>query len=221
MELPWEFLEWAYFERVKFIRSLVEEMEVSEAKFLLESTRHNPALCTAGIENDQIKLNAKIVGAGFVPKPDFIDAANDDLKIHVDAWGSISRVEYSMRGIQLLLKHLYFEDRQEAHRRIDFTKLSTLEIGASIEGSSAHTWKNVQSCRRALLLYYMPPTFSFEVRGELEVFTEGKYCEFVNLSHDSFHPPSSPRKIRPCYILNVEEVYNNSAEPGGFGRKLV
>jgi len=43
----------------------------------------------------------------------------------------------------------------------------------------------------------------------------------VNLVHDAFHyTPPERRSLRPAYIFNVEEVYDNSATPGGFGRKL-
>ncbi|MGB9717803.1 MAG: hypothetical protein ACPL4E_05110 [Thermoproteota archaeon] len=219
--LPDKFLKWAYFDRVRFIKSILDAENTDRAMFLIESTRHSPALCTARIKNNKIDLNAKIVGAGFVPKQVFLEDAVRELETHVEAGGLMTAREYAKNGLQILLRHLYFENEEEADRRVDFTKIATLEIGVKIAGSSKHTWENVQSHRRAVMLYYMPPNTSFEVRGELDVFTRGNYFKFVNLAHDAFHyTPSEKRVLKPCYILNVEEVYDNSATEEGFGRLL-
>ncbi|MGC8935270.1 MAG: hypothetical protein ACP5LN_08960, partial [Thermoproteota archaeon] len=214
--LPEKFLDWAYFGRVRFLKSLLEGGNTSGMKFLIESTRHTPALATARIENGKLFLNAKVVGSGFVLKREFMEQAIIELKIHVESGRSIPSAEYNKRGIQLLLKLLYFENKEEAYQKLDFTKITTLEIGATIKGSSKHTWTNVQKSKEAVLLYYMPPSLSFEVRGKIEVHTSGVYYEFVNLVHDSFHYSSSSRKHKPCYVINVEEVYDNSATNEGF-----
>jgi len=220
-KLPDRFLKWAYFDRVRFIKSILNTGNLDKAMLLIESTRHNPALCTARIKNHEIDLNAKIVGAGFVPKQSFLEDAVRDLRSHAEAGRSMTREGYARRGLQILLRHVYFENEDEANRRVDFTKIATLEIGAGVAGSSKHTWKNIQSCRRAVMLYYMPPNTSFEVRGVLDVLIEGNYFEFVNLAHDAFHyTPAERRVFKPCYILNVEEVYDNSATQEGFGRLL-
>ncbi|NHV99120.1 MAG: hypothetical protein HA496_05645 [Thaumarchaeota archaeon] len=219
--LPDRFLKWAYFDRVRFIKSILDTGNPDKAMLLIESTRHNPALCTARIKSSGIELNAKIVGAGFVPKQSFLEDAVRELRSHVEAGSSMTREDYAEKGLQILLRHVYFESEDEANRRVDFTKIATLEIGAGIAGSSRHTWENVQSYRRAVMLYYMPPNTSFEVRGMLDVLTEGNYFEFVNLAHDAFHyTPVEKRVFKPCYILNVEEVYDNSATQEGFGRLL-
>lgn len=63
--LPDRFLRWAYFERARFIKSTLNTGNLDRAMFLIESTRHNPALCTSRIKNHEIDLNAKIVGVGF------------------------------------------------------------------------------------------------------------------------------------------------------------
>ncbi len=220
-KLPDRFLKWAYFDRVRFIKSILNAEKMDKVMFLIESTRHNPALCTARVKNNKIFLNAKIVGAGFVPRQSFLEDAIRELWSHVETGGSITSEEYAKNGLQILLRHLYFEDEKEANHRVDFTKIASLEISVRIAWSSKHTWENIQSCRQAVMLYYMPPNTSFEVRGELDVLTEGKYFEFVNLAHDAFHyTPSEKRAFKPCYILNVEEVYDNSATEEGFGRLL-
>ncbi|MGA2308485.1 MAG: hypothetical protein ABSG57_02915 [Candidatus Bathyarchaeia archaeon] len=49
---------------------LVNRHSIVDAdRFFLESTRHNPALCTAFQKEDgQIFVNAKIVGVGYVTR---------------------------------------------------------------------------------------------------------------------------------------------------------
>lgn len=221
-ELPDRFIEWAYFQRTGFVKSIMNSAGKDSAKFLIESTRHNPTLCTGRIEGNRLILNAKVVGSGFVPKREFIQPAIQDLKAHVETSDHASDSEYSEHGVRLLLKHLYHEDRAEARRRMDFSKLSTLEMAAGIGRSSKHTWLNVQSSSTAVLTYYMPPNISFEVRGQLDVHTAGTYHEFVNLVHDTFHrAPATSRTYKPCYIVNVEEVYDNSVTNNGFGVRLV
>lgn len=156
-----------------------------------------------------------------LPKQSFLKDFVRELKSRVESGCSMKEEEYARKGLQILLRHVYFENEEEANRRVDFTKIATLEIGVEVAGSSKHTWRNIQSCRRAVMLYYMPPKISFEVRGELDVLTEGDCFEYVNLAHDAFHyTPAERRVFRPCYILNVEEVYDNSATEEGFGRLL-
>ncbi|MGC9014921.1 MAG: hypothetical protein ACP5KW_11150 [Thermoproteota archaeon] len=116
--LPEKFLDWAYFGRVRFLKSLLEGGNTSGMKFLIESTRHTPALATARIENGKLFLNAKVVGSGFVLKREFMEQAIIELKIHVESGRSIPSAEYNKMGIQLLLKLLYFENKEEALNHI-------------------------------------------------------------------------------------------------------
>lgn len=222
MILPKRFLKWAYFERVKFVKSFLRGGFFMNERALIESTRHTPALCTARLTDDgKIFVNAKIVGAGFVPKEKFLDYAIEDFRRHVYSGGNLSLREYAIRGVKLLLKHVYFEDEEEAYRRMDFSKISTLELAKDVPHSSKHTWTNLQSCRSACLLYYMPPSISFELHGTIEIHLDGSYFEFVNLAHDIFHyTPASKRVERPCLIFNVESVYDNSPNRNAFGLLL-
>jgi len=53
VELPPEFLRWNYFSRRETIKSFKEgKYERDMNLFFLESTRHNPALCTAFTQPD-------------------------------------------------------------------------------------------------------------------------------------------------------------------------
>lgn len=189
---------------------------------LIESMRHTPALCTARLTDDgKIFVNAKIVGAGFIPKIEFIEEAIEDFKRHIYSTDRISRKEYVVRGVKLLLKHIYFEDEEEAFRRMDFSKISTLELAKDIPHSSKHTWTNLQYYRSACLLYYMPPSISFELHGTIDIHLDGPYFEFVNLVHDVFHYDPSERRVkRPYLIFSVESVYDNSPSRNAFGLLL-
>jgi hypothetical protein len=75
----------------------------------------------------------------------------------------------------------------------------------------------------ACLLFYQPPTISFEIRGKIEVHENDSYHKLVNVVHDSFHyAPPKKRKTsrRPVYLFNVDEVYDNSATAEGFGKRI-
>lgn len=129
--------------------------------------------------------------------------------------------KYQREAMCLLMEYIYLP-REEAHKFMDFTKMSTIELAKGTAWSSKHTWAIVQKNQTACLLFYRPPSISFELRGWLDVHTEGLYYEFVNAVHDSFHytPPEKRRIERPVYIFNVQEVYDNSPTSKGYGTKL-
>ncbi|MCS7369162.1 MAG: hypothetical protein NDF57_05570 [archaeon GBS-70-058] len=219
MMLPKAFIDWAYFGRVKVLKSQLSKGFVQEPMFFIDMMRHTPILATASIINGRIFVNAKVVGAGFILKEDYIDEALGKLREHYLRGESMDRLEYAKEGVKLLLEILYFDDEVKAYEKVDFTKIATLELAAGRKDSSKHTWTNIQSNREACLLYYMPPNISFEIHGEVDVHLEGKYYEFVNLVHDAFHyTPPKARVNRPCLIFNVREVYDNS--PRAMGIKI-
>ena len=111
---------------------------------------------------------------------------------------------------------------KKATLKVDFTKMSTVELTKSKPHSSKHTWNIVQGNPTACLLFYRPPDISFELHGWLDIHEEGLYYEFVNAVHDAFHyVPREKRKMeRPVYLFNVEEVYDNSPTPQGFGTRI-
>lgn len=226
MLLPEKFLEWAYFDRVRFMKKLAEirprDGRLREPSLLLEGTRHNPVFCTASMdEKRHITVNGKVVGAGFVLKKGFLEEAVEKLRTHVESYATMSWDEYGRRGFNLLQQLLYIEDREEARKKVDFSKLSTLEYAKGKPGVAEHTWTNLQRYRgEACLIYYMPPAISFEVRGDVEIHMEGSYHEFVNLLFDCVHKTRASKTNRPCIILNVKEVYDNSPTPKGYGTKM-
>jgi len=105
---------------------------------------------------------------------------------------------------------------------VDFGKMSTIELALSRPHSSKHTWQIVQHNLSACLLFYQPPSISFEVRGKIEIHENDSYSTFVNLVHDSFHYTRSKetRKNRPVYIVTVDEVYDNGPSPTQFGKRI-
>jgi hypothetical protein len=237
VSLPDKFLKWNYYPRARFALDLIRGIETADPnRYLLDTTRHNPCFCTVGLGKDgSVSINAKIVGVGYVLKEEFLGDAIRAYREHISfgkelfgdsfpRYGSLEDKEkikvYQDGALKLMLQHIYFLERGEAERRVDFTKLSTLELAKRNPSSSKHTWKNLQTCRSGCLLFYRPPNLSFEIRGKIDIYESGPYYEFVNAGHDVFHYyPERDRVDRPAIIFNVEEVYDNSV-PGGWGRKL-
>ncbi|HKZ95334.1 MAG TPA: hypothetical protein VJ249_12265 [Candidatus Bathyarchaeia archaeon] len=235
VELPERFLEWNYYPRRENAQLFLEgKHEQNMDWFFLDSTRHNPALCTAYQRPDgSLFVNAKIVGAGYVLKTERLPPAIEAFRQHLEhgdklfneAGSDKAGLDEAMRQYQreamlLLMEHLY-PLREKAHALVDFTKMSTMELAKSKPGSSKHTWNIVQTNRTACLLFYRPPNISFELHGYLDIHTQGLYYEFVSAVHDAFHyVPVESRKERPVYIFNVEEVYDNSPTPSAYGTRI-
>jgi len=236
VKLPQKFLSWNYVGRRESAKAFIEGRHGQDMSlFFLESTRHNPALCTAFQKPDgAVFVNAKIVGAGYVLKSEYLPEATRAFHQHLEFGDSLfstaktskekkeATEKYQRNSMQTLLEHLYLEP-EEARRRVDFTKMSTIELAKSKPYSSKHTWKIVQKNRTACLLFYRPPNLSFELRGWLDIHESGLYYDFVNAVHDAFHysPPEKRQIERPVYIFNMEEVYDNSPTRGAFGTKIV
>jgi hypothetical protein len=236
VDLPEDFLRWNYFPRRKALLELINRHSRTNVdRFFLESTRHNPALCTAFQKEDgEIFVNAKIVGAGYVTREKCMDAATKALEEHLEYGDKLfaekqagnelekNSIEYQRTGVSLLLEHLYFEDPTIATERIDFGKISTIELALSKPHSSKHTWHIVKHNLSACLLFYQPPSISFEIRGKIEIHENDSYSRFVNLVHDSFHytQKKEGRKDRPVYIVNVDEVYDNGPSSAQFGKRI-
>ncbi|MCS7385864.1 MAG: hypothetical protein NDF55_03865 [archaeon GB-1867-005] len=162
VKLPEEFLKWNYFSRRKLLEEILEGKIQAGPRFFIEFTKHNPILCTAAV-NDQgeVEVNGKVVGIGYVLKREYMENALRDFEEHLKASDEIYRkaVEspsevrafrenHSRRGLKLLLKHIYLEEK-EAMKRLDFEKLATIELakrlpalqntlGAYFKGAGGH-----------------------------------------------------------------------------------
>jgi hypothetical protein len=236
VELPEQFLKWNYYPRRSSAKQFLEgKHEQNMDKFFLDSTRHNPALCTAMSRPDgSIFINAKIVGVGYVLKAARLLAATEAFKQHLEngdelfteAGNDKKKLNEAMRQYQreamfMLMEHLY-PPKEQASTLIDFTKLSTMELAKNKPWSSKHTWNVVQNNRTACLLFYRPPNITFEIHCTLDVHTNGPHYEFVNAVHDAFHyvPLEKRGTERPVYMLNIEEVYDNAPTPNAYGKKI-
>ena len=204
---PDAFLRWAYQERAALVRRQAEGERVPPHEIFLGFTRHNPAVVSYGPAG----LNASIKGVGYIPKPEYVQETLDAYLEHI---GRGWRDGYGDEGLRLLMCLIYGEGCQE---RIDFFRLGSLELAKD------HTWDNLRANPVVTLLFYQPPAVSFEVRGRAEIHEEGSiYHRLINAQHDIYHQPHPEGWLkRPAYLLLIEEIYDNSVSPEGFGRRIL
>lgn len=234
VKLPDEFLEWNYYARRKLLEKVARREPLSPETMYLVAARHNPVLCTAAPRDDgTVEVNGKVVGVGYVVKRDRLSEVIKALKEHVKAmderYEELKRdeeelrkalQEYSVKGAKLLLEYVYLPP-ERATKEVDFEKLATVELAKRLPHSSKHTWGILQRSRKACLVFFQPPLISFEVRSTITIHEGDEYHEYVTLVHDAFHyTPLERRADRPVYIFHVEEVYDNSPTPRGFGRRI-
>ncbi len=206
MTIPEAFIKWAYHDRAALIQRQARGEKVPSHEIFIGFSRHTPAVVSCGPAG----LNASIKGVGFIPKADWLEAILDAYLEHITrGW----RDGYEQEGLQLLREQLYGEGCQE---RIDFTRLGTLELARD------HSWTNLRANPAVTLLFYQPPAISYELRGKAEIHLEGSiYHRFLNAQHDVYHRPHPERwPERPAYLFTIEEMYDNSATPQGFGRRI-
>ncbi len=207
------FFNWAFKTRANTVTRLLEGEEMSKEKVFLSFCSHNPALVSNGPDG----LNASIKGVGFIPKPEYLEETLAAYIEHIKSYDGDDKA-YSQRGLALLMKHMY---APEAHHRIDFTRLASLEM------AKKHSWNNYRANSEATLIYYQPPMISYELRGTMEIYDEnlsGKreiYQQFINAQHDVYHRPDMSRWLNyAAYIFNIEEIWDNCATKEGFGTQL-
>jgi len=202
--IPEKFKEYAFRQRRKLIESVLDG-RLSDADFFLAFTRHTPAI----ISNGSAGLNGSIKGTGFVQKETYIEETTERLKAFLERKNDLSREETMSLALRLLLDEVYVEER------IDFFKLSSLEL---VKG---HSWTNLTENPRASILFYTPPSTSFEVRTRVEIHQNDVYWEYVNAVHDVFHAAGAKKRDwskTPAYIFLIEEIYDNSL--GAMGKKI-
>jgi len=204
-QLPQEFIDWLYTERAEIVRRMMAGERIPKEQLYLSFTRHNPAVITSGPGG----LNGSIKGVGFVPKEEY---AQEFLELFMEHINKGQCQSYAREGLALLYRLIYSE---EARERLDFNRLGSLELACK------HTWTNILAEPKATLLFYEPPSTSYEVRCRVEIHREGVYHALVNAMHDAYHGPEpSCWSERPVYIFIIEEIYDNSVTPQWFGRKI-
>ncbi|MGQ9477273.1 MAG: hypothetical protein ACUVRH_02130 [Candidatus Bipolaricaulia bacterium] len=202
--IPEEFIAWVYRGRAELVRRQARG-EVQPHELLLGFARHTPAVVSYGPAG----LNAAIKGVGFLPKPGYLQETINAYLEHIDrGW----RDGYREEGLQLLIRFLYCEGCEE---RLDFTKLGSLEL------ARGHSWGNLRANPKVTLIFYQPPNLSYEVRGRAEIHEEGPLHLLINAQHDVYHyPDRGSWAARPAYVFSIDEIYDNSAREGGFGRRI-
>ncbi len=192
--LPEEFIRYAFEERVAGIKKLAEGKFGPEA--LIGFTRHNAAIITCG----EAGANGSIKGIGFIHREEFLSETIGKLR------EELRRPYNPRRALEFLLNEIYVREK------IDFTKFVSLEL------AKRHTWRNVTSgSREATILFFTPPSTSYEVRCEVEVHEDDEVWEYTNAVHDTFHRPDKPRDWRktPAYLFKIREIYDNGERAMG------
>jgi len=206
-EIPKLFIQWAYAGRAELVRRQAEGEPVPAHEIFLGFTRHNPVVISHGSAG----LNGSVKGVGFIPKPEYLDETLNAYLEHINqGW----REGYSQQGLQLLMRYLYGPGCLE---RIDFTLFGSLEL------ARRHSYTNLQENNNVTLLFYQPPTMSFEVRGRAEIHQAGsKYHTLLNAQHDVYHRPNPARwPERPAYLFHIEAIWDNSNTQQGFGTQIL
>ncbi|MEQ9715462.1 MAG: hypothetical protein ABGF52_07995 [Candidatus Asgardarchaeum sp.] len=198
--IPKKFIKWAFYERRELVLKMLNN-KLTQEDTLVGFLRHTPAIITHGPAG----LNASIKGVGFVVKEEFLKDSVEKLK------EALNKNIVLKERIRLLLETVYDDEK------VDFYKLSTIEL------AKKHTWINLQDNNDATILFFMPPSTTYEVRCKATIHTDDLYWEFVNAVHDLFHvtPDQYERrewKETPVYIFEIKEIYDNN--PNVMGEKI-
>jgi len=192
--IPEEFIQRIFRERRAIILRMIRK-ELSNKELYVAFLRHTPIMATDGPSG----VNAAVKGVGFVVKDNLLPETLSNLK------EIIEKNPAKENALKFLLENLYVE------QKLNFRKLSSLEL------AKKHTYRNLSKNKQAVLLFFIPPITSYEVRCRIEIHSNDLYHEYVNAVHDLFHKPDTKRdwSKTPAYIFNIEEIYDNSADKMG------
>jgi len=192
--IPEEFIEYVFQERVEAIKKMLYGK--FDASLLIDFTRHNAAIITYGPAG----LNGSIKGIGFIHRDEFLMETLEKMREELS-----SEYEPEKAG-KFLLEEIYVREK------IDFTKFITLELARK------HTWKNLtEGNKEATILFFTPPSTSYEVRCDVEIHRDDEIWEYANSLHDIFHRPKKKRdwSKTPAYLFKIREIYDNSEDKMG------
>lgn len=196
------FLSWAYIGRRELLENIYSDNGFEESKMFIEFTRHTPVMIT----NGSAGLNGSVKGFGFVLKKEFLSCTLKKLMDVIKLGDQACQKD----RLKALIDIVY---SKEAEHTLDFSKLVSLEL------ANKHTWENVNAGNTACtIVYYQPPMISFEVRGTAEIHQNDEYSMFANAIHDIYHSKNTQVANKPAYIINIEEIFDNSVR--SFGKKI-
>jgi hypothetical protein len=178
---------------LRMIRGELEEKDV-----YLEFTRATPVVIT----NGPAGLSGSVKMLGFVPKEKQLPQILKRLK-------NIVGEDKGNKSFMAPVVELIYDENS-----LDFMRLGGLEMGFN------HSWKNIRANGKATLLYYTPPTISYEVRCDVKIHERGLLYEYLNILHDLFHYVDAGKSSYPAYEFIIKEIYDQSATKEGFGKLI-
>lgn len=208
------FFDWAFDTRAKTVMQIYNGEQMSMEKMFLAFCSHEPAFVSYGPAG----LNASVKGVGFLPKDEYLEEVLEIYLAHIRTYEPGDKT-YGQRGLGILIEQMYGD---KARERIDFSRIGSLEL------AKKQSWQNYQVNPEGVLIFHQPPMISYKLKGRVEIYDEkasGKreiYQQFINAQHDMYHTPGGMElwAEQPAYIFRIEEIYDNSATPNGFGERL-
>jgi hypothetical protein len=197
--LPKDFVDYVFRRRKDSVLKMVEG-GFTDKEIFLEFTRTTPAVITYGPAG----LSGSIKMVGFIPKADSISKAIEDIRELFRQKPSMPFKEFMAKFVSMI----YDEDI------VDLKRFGGLEM------AFRHSWNNIKANGKATLLFYTPPTTSYEVRCSVKIHEGDEVHEYLNLLHDVFHTPDTGRSEYPAYEFIINEIYDQSATPRGFGKLI-
>ncbi len=157
--------------------------------------RHTPAVVSSGPGG----LNASIKGVGVVHREEFLP----DTLQKIEAYLKEHPRPAPRTSTGFLLDEIYVPEK------VDPTRISTIEL------ARRHTYQNLKDGGAATLLFYEPPSVTYELRCTARCFHEGLLFRFVNGLHDVFHGRRDDWSHTPVYIFTIAEIYDNHPKKMG------
>lgn len=215
-----KFVQWAYKARGNTVRNLADGVPTTPEKMFLSFMSHNPIF----ISNGPAGLNGSVKGVGFAPKVEYMEKTLSIFEDHIATYVQGDK-EYQTRALELLHQHIYCE---EAQQYMDFEHLYGVEMAYQ------KSYTNFMDNQEATLVFYQPPVISYELRGKMQLIGERHDIEadisnddlpliqrYLNAIHDVYHSPNPKRwKTRMAYKFKIEEIYDKSVTPNGWGKKV-
>jgi hypothetical protein len=189
-----EFFKWFFNERRELIVRMAEG-RLTQRDTLVGFTRHTPAIVSSGPAG----LNASIKGVGIVHKEEFLPDTVEKIESYLREHPRPAPRTSS----DFLLREIYVPEK------VDPKRISTIELALR------HTYQNLRNGGPATLLFYEPPSVTYELRCRAECFHDGPLFMFVNGVHDVFHGLRRDWSRTPVYIFTVEEIYDNHPDKMG------
>ncbi len=198
--IPESFYKYFFLDRVEVLKKICVG-GASLENYLIDFTRTTPVVITYGPAG----LSGSVKMVGFIPKEEYLE----DL-VEKAIYYAYENRPRDMREISCLLYREFY--------RLDY--MDPMVLGG-LEMAYKHSWVNINATREATLLFYTPPTTSFEVRCSVEIHDkeDDLYRVYLNSLHDLFHW-SGRRSSYPAYLFKIREIYDNSVSKNGFGRRI-